>query len=129
MNLLNMKAVGIATDHQGQKCIPVTVIYKTKLRSDGKIDKLKVRIAMRGDLDAEAQEEDNGAPLAPFRLLKIFVAHAAKRRRRVYQSDYVGAYLQAYMDRLGEVVRCAAIIGKISIRHCIGGSTMGRNTI
>ena len=29
----------------------------------------------------------------------MFLAEAARRRRRVYQTDFVGAYLQAYMDR------------------------------
>ena len=64
------------------------------------VDKLKVRVAIRGDLDEAAQDEDNGAPLATFRLLKVFIADAARKRRRVYQSDFVGAYLQAYMDRI-----------------------------
>ena len=40
---------------------PVRVVYKTKLRSDGLVDKLKVRIAIRGDLDTGAKDEDNAA--------------------------------------------------------------------
>ena len=60
---------------------------------------LKVRVAIRGDLDKDATDEDNGAPLAGIRLLKLFLCMAARRRRRVYQGDYVGAYLQAKMDR------------------------------
>jgi hypothetical protein len=64
------------------------------------VDKLKVRIAIRGDLDKDAGDEDNAAPLATFRLLKMFLAMAAQRRRRVYQADFIGAYLQAKMDRI-----------------------------
>jgi hypothetical protein len=104
MNLLNMKAVSKPKHYKGEKCIPVTVIYKTKLKADGMIDKLKIRVAMRGDLDDEAQEEDNGAPLATLRLFKIFLSNASKRRRRIYQSDYIGAYLQAFMDRIVYII-------------------------
>ena len=85
--------------NDGEHCLPVRVIQKTKLRSDGMVDKLKVRIAIRADLDKDAVDEDNSAPLASFRLLKMFLAEAARRCRRVYQTDFVGAYLQAYMDR------------------------------
>ncbi len=63
------------------------------------VDKLKVRITIRGDMDKGAVDEDNSAPLASFRLLKVFLAEAAHRKRHVYQADYVGAYLQADMDR------------------------------
>ena len=62
------------------------------------VEKLKVRIAIRGDLDKGAKDKDNSAPLASFRLLKIFIAEAARRKCRIFQTDFVGAYLQAYMD-------------------------------
>ena len=41
------------------------------------VDKLKVRIAIHGDLDKDAVDEDNSAPLASFRLLKMFLEEAA----------------------------------------------------
>ena len=63
------------------------------------VDKLKVRIAIRGDLDTGAKDEDNAAPLATFRLLKLFICEAARSKRRIYQADFIGAYLQANMDR------------------------------
>ena len=37
---------------------------------------------------------------ATFRLLKVFIADAARKRCRVHRSDFVGAYLQACMDRI-----------------------------
>ena len=63
------------------------------------VDKLKVRITIQGDMDKGAIDEDNSAPLPSFRLLKVFLAEAAHRKRHVYQADYVRAYLQADMDR------------------------------
>ena len=98
-NLLGKKTFGHPTKYNNEKCLPVRVVYKTKLRSDGLVDKLKTRIAIRGDLDQGATDEDNAAPLASFRLLKIFLCIAAQRKRRVHQADYIGAYLQAKMDR------------------------------
>ena len=60
---------------------------------------MKVQIAIRGDLDTGAKDEDNAAPLATFRLLKLFICVAARRKRSIYQADFIGAYLQANMDR------------------------------
>jgi hypothetical protein len=79
--------------------LPIRVVFKTKLRSDGKVDKLKIRIAIRGDMDQGVLEEDNSAP-ASFRLLKVFLADAARLRKRIYQSDFIAAYLQSRMDRI-----------------------------
>ena len=97
--LFNMGTFEQPTDYNGEHCLPVKAIQRTKLSSDGTVEKLKVRIAIRGDLDKGAKDEDNSAPLASFRLLKVFIADAARRKRRIFQTDFVGAYLQAYMDR------------------------------
>jgi hypothetical protein len=84
--------------YRGEKVLPVKAIQRTKIKSDGTVDKLKVRIAIRGDLDPEKDNENNWAPTASFRLLSVFLGDAAKNRKRIYQIDFIGAYLQAYMD-------------------------------
>ena len=99
MNLVGKKTFAHPTDYNGEQCLPIRAVLKTKLRSDGMVDKLKVRITIRGDLDKGAIDEDNSAPLASFRLLKVFLSKAARQKRHVYQANYVGAYLQAKMDR------------------------------
>ena len=86
--------------YHGEKIIPMKVIYKTKIKSDGRVEKLKARIAVRGDLDPGSEGEDNYAPLASFRLLKVLLAQAAKHKCRIYQIDFIGAYLHAKMDRV-----------------------------
>jgi hypothetical protein len=103
-NLFSKRTFVKPTDYCGERCLPIRVIHKTKLRSDGMVDKLKVRAAIRGDLDKGAVDEDNSAPLASFRLLKTFIAEAARRRCRIYLADYIGAYLQAKMDRIVYVI-------------------------
>jgi Reverse transcriptase (RNA-dependent DNA polymerase) len=97
-------------NYRGEKCLPIRVVHKTKLRSDGKVDKVKVRAAIHGDLDTSGpKDEDNSAPLATFCTLKVFLAEAARQQRHVYQADYVGAYLQAKMDRVIYVTLPAAL--------------------
>ena len=81
--------------------MPADPLYlKCKTERFGFVDKLKARIAIRGDLDKDAASEDNSAPLCSIRLVKVFLAEAARRKCRVYQADFIGAYLQADMDRI-----------------------------
>jgi Reverse transcriptase (RNA-dependent DNA polymerase) len=100
INLVSKNTFEKTTNYKGEICLPVCAVFRTKIKADGTVDKLKVRIAIRGDLDRGTQDEDNSAPLATFRLLKVFLAEVARLRRRVYQADFIGAYLQAKMDRL-----------------------------
>ena len=83
----------------GVQVLPVKDVYKCKIQSDGTIDKLKVRIAIRGDLDKDAIGENNWAPAITFIILKLFLAEAARLGLRIYQIDFISAYLQALMDR------------------------------
>ena len=79
--------------------IPVTAKYRTKLQSNGTIEKLKTRICLRGDLQS-ASELDTWCAIAGFRALKIFLSVAARTKCRVYQLDFIGAFLQSYaIDR------------------------------
>jgi transposase InsO family protein len=76
--------------------IPVTAKYRVKLTSDGQVDKLKTRIALRGDMMRETMfTPDTWCPIAGFRALRLFLAFAAENRQRIYQLDYVAAFLQA----------------------------------
>jgi hypothetical protein len=67
-----------------------------KLTADGQVEKLKTRIALRGDMMRDDTFIHNTwCPIAGFRALKIFLAFAAECRQRVHQLDYVAAFLQA----------------------------------
>jgi hypothetical protein len=74
--------------------MPTTTKFRTKLLSTGEIDKLKIRICLRGDLQEKGQW-DTWCPVAGFRALRIFLAIAARQRCRVFQLDFVGAFLQS----------------------------------
>ena len=76
--------------------IPTTTKFRTKLDPDGLIDKLKSRIALRGDMMRDDVDmPDTWCPIAGFRALKIFLAFVALYKQRAYQLDYVAAFLQA----------------------------------
>ena len=69
-------------------------VYKEKIQSDGSLDKLKLRIVFRGDLQNKEMIGDTWSPTAYMRTLKYFLADAAKHKARVHQLDFIGAFLQ-----------------------------------
>ena len=70
-------------------------VYKAKIQSDGSLDKLKLRIAVRGDLQNKEMIGDTWSPTASMRNLNYFLSDAAKHKERFYQLDFIGAFLQA----------------------------------
>ena len=75
--------------------IPVTAKFRAKIKSDGTIDKLKARICLRGDKQAEMADFDTWSPIASFKELKLFLAYAVWKKCRIYQLDFIGAFLHA----------------------------------
>ena len=75
--------------------IPTTTKFRTKLKADGTVDKLKTRCCLRGDQQAQYSDYDTWCPIASFRELRLFLAWAARKKCRVYQLDFIGAFLQA----------------------------------
>ena len=83
----------------GEPVIPITETNKVKLNRAGNLDKLKVRMCVRGDIQKKLTPdmEDTYSPAAAFRFLKLFLAHAASKKAKVHQGDVIGAFLQANM--------------------------------
>ena len=73
-------------------------VYKAKIRSDVSLDKLKLRILVRGDLQNKEMVEDTWSPTASMRTLKYFFADVAKHKARVHQLDFIGAFLKAKVN-------------------------------
>ena len=67
---------------------------RQKIQSDGILDKLKLRIVVRGDLQNKEMIGDTWSPTASMRTLKYFLADAAKHKAIVHQLDFIGAFLQ-----------------------------------
>ena len=70
-------------------------VYKAKIQSDGSLDKLKLKIVVRGDLQNKELVGDTWSPTTSMRTLKHFLADATKHKARVHQLYFIGAFLQA----------------------------------
>ena len=70
-------------------------VYKANIQSDGSLDKLKLRILVRGDLQNKEMVGDTWLPTSSMRTLEYFLAYEAKHKARVNQLDFIGAFLQA----------------------------------
>lgn len=99
------------TPNEGENCTPIMDINEVKLCSNGILDKLKNCLVVRGDLQKDIAE-DKWSPTASFWALKLFLAHAARLHVRVWQLDFIGAFLQAKV-RSRIFVKLPAIYGSI----------------
>ena len=70
-------------------------VYKAKIQSDGSLDKLKLKILVRGGLQNKEMVGDTWSPTASMITLKYFLAEPAKHKSRVHQLDFIVAFLQA----------------------------------
>ena len=55
-------------------------MYKANIQEDGSLDKLKLRIVVRGDLQNKELFGDTWSPTASMRTLKYFLSDAAKHK-------------------------------------------------
>ena len=72
---------------------PCMDAYKAKIQLDGSLDKLKLRIVVRGDLQNKEMIGDTWSTTASMITLKYFLVDAAKHKARVNQLDFIGAFL------------------------------------
>ena len=68
-------------------------VYKAKIQSDGNLERLKLRIVVRGDLHNKKLVGDTLSPTAPMSTLKYFLKDATKHKERVRQLYFIGAFL------------------------------------
>ena len=70
-------------------------MYKANIQSDGSLDKLKLRIVVRGYFQNKEMVGDTWAPTASMRTLNDFLSDAAKHKARVHQLDFIGSLLKS----------------------------------
>ena len=73
---------------------PCMDVYKAKIKSYGSLDKLKLRIVVRGDLQNKELVGDTWSPLASMRTLKYFLVDGTKQKAKVQQLYFIGAFLK-----------------------------------
>ena len=86
-NIINNQTLLIEDQNEGEPVTPCMDVYKSKIQYDGSLDKLKLRIVVRGDLQNKGMVGDTWSPTASMRTLKYFLADADKHRARVHQLD------------------------------------------
>ena len=69
--------------------------FKANIQSDGSLDKLKLRIVVRGDVQNKELVGDNWSPTAYMRTFKYVLTGEIKQKARVHQLDFIGKFLQA----------------------------------
>ena len=94
-NLINNQNFVIEDPKDGEPVTPCMDVYKAKIQSDGSLDKINLRIVVRGNFQNKEMIGDTWSPTASMRTLKYFLADAAKHKARVHQLDFIGAFLQA----------------------------------
>ena len=94
-NLINNQTFMIEDPKDGEPVTPCMDVYKEKIQSDGSLDKLKLRILVRGYLKNKEMIGDTWSPTSSMKTLNYFLADAAKNRARVHRLDFIGAFLQA----------------------------------
>ena len=93
-NIISNQTFLIEDQNEGEPVTPCMDVYKAKIQSDGILDKLKLRILVRGDLQNKKMVGDTWSPTAFMRSLKYFLADAAKHKPRVHQLDFIGSFLK-----------------------------------
>ena len=91
-NLINNQTFLIEDQKGGELVTTCMYVCTGKIQSDGSLDKLKLRIVVRGDLQNKEMVGDTWSPTASMRNLKYFLADAAKHKARVHQLDFIGAF-------------------------------------
>ena len=94
-NLINNQTFLIEDQNEGEPVTPCMDVYKVKIQSDGSLDKLKLRIVVRGYFQNTGMVGDTWSPTASKRTLKYFLADSAKNKAIFHQLDIIGSLLQA----------------------------------
>ena len=97
-NLLNNQTFLIEDQKVGEPVTPCMDVNTSKIQYDGSLDKLKLRIVVRGDLQNKEMVGDTWSTTASMRTLKYFLADSAKHKSIVYQLYFIGAFLQAKVN-------------------------------
>ena len=76
-NITNNQTFMIEDPKDGEPVTPCMDVYKAKIQSDGSLDKLRLRIVVRGDLLNKEMIGDTWYPTSSMITLKYFLADSA----------------------------------------------------
>ncbi|RVW46097.1 Retrovirus-related Pol polyprotein from transposon RE1 [Vitis vinifera] len=82
-----------------KKPIGVKWVYRTKLNSDGSINKHKARLVVKGYAQMFGVDfSETFAPVARLDTIRMLLALAAQRKWKIYQLDMKSAFLNGYLE-------------------------------
>lgn len=82
-----------------QKVIGVKWVYRTKLNSDGSINKLEARLVVKGYLHQPGVDyTDTFVPMARNDTIRLLVALAAKQGWKIYHLDVKSTFLNGLLE-------------------------------
>ena len=93
-NIINNQTLLIEDKNEGEPVTPCIDVYKAKIQSDGSLDKLRLRIVVKEDLQNKEMVGDTWSLTAFIWKLKYFLADTAKHKARVHQLYFIGAFLK-----------------------------------
>ena len=70
-------------------------VYKAKIQSDRSLDKIKLRIVVRGYMQNKELVGDTWSPTSSMGTLKYFLVDSTKHKSRVHLLDFIQEFLQA----------------------------------
>ena len=94
-NIINNKTFIVQEPEKGEPVTPCMDVYKSKIWSDGSLDKLKLRILVRGDLQNKELVGYSWSPTAYMSNLKYLLEDAVNNKSRVHKLDFIGSFLRA----------------------------------
>ena len=86
-NIINNPTFLIEDQNEGEPVTPCMDVFKAKIQYDGSLDKLKLRVVVRGDLQNMKMVGDTWSPTSSMRTLKYFLADADKYRKHSIEED------------------------------------------
>ena len=94
-NLIDNGMFTFEWPRMGEQVILTKDVIKAKVHADGRLDKLKWHVIIRGDLQKGEVNEDMWSATTTFWVIKTYLVLAVQLQCCIYQADFIGAYLQA----------------------------------
>lgn len=96
-NIQTFRPIPITSIPPGIKILPLKWTYAYKQDSEGRIDRYKARLCVRGDLEPK-NDNDNRALTLAIRVFRAIMAIAAKEDLYVHQIDVINAFVQSHLE-------------------------------
>ena len=97
-NLINNQTFLVEYPEKDEHITPCMDVYKSKIQSDGNLDKLKLRIVVIVGLHNKELVVDTWSPTACMRTLKYFLSDTTKHKARVHHLYFIGECFQVKLN-------------------------------